>query len=920
VRGVGRNAALPLSLRSGSSSGASALRSTATATEETAAAPKEIFRTDYAPLPYKVSNVSMNFDIRDGRTVVESELTLVPNDAGDGDLVLDGEADALTLLSIQLDGRDLIEGTDYAIEGDTLTVPSKLLENKTTSKLITRVEIEPETNTQLSGLYKSGTMYCTQCEAMGFRRITFYPDRPDNMAVFDEVRIEADKTSYPVLLGNGNKVEEGDMEDGRHFATWSDPYPKPSYLFCIVAGNLGSITSTYTTQPSGRKVHLGVFSEPGNESKLDHAMESLKKSMKWDEDTFGLEYDLDIYNIVAVNDFNMGAMENKGLNVFNTALTLADPKSATDSDYERIESVIGHEYFHNWTGNRVTCRDWFQLTLKEGLTVYRDQEFSGDMMNSHAVKRIEDVNGLRASQFREDAGPMSHPIRPESYISMDNFYTPTVYSKGAEVIRMYRTLLGKDGFRKGMDLYFERHDGSAVTCDDFLSAMAEANDVDLGQFGRWYSTNGTPTVKYETRYDAEAKTFYLTLSQESNSDEPLHIPVAVGLLDKESGKEVVPTKILELKEKEQTFEFPGLGGDVLPSVLRGFSAPVKLVGSSSDEEKDWAFLAANDSDGFNRWESGQKLYGNVIFQAMEGEMSETTRDYVFEAFQRALAMDSNDYSIQAYALIMPTESALAESLDVVDPVALHRARGDVKKSLARKFYSEIKEKYDELTSAMGSSSSGEDIKLDATSIGQRRLRNVLLDYLCTVKETAEERETASELAMAQFESSYGMTDRYSALSCLVSMGGEESVVARRDAALKKFYNDAAGDALILNKWFMAQALADLPDVLDRVKALVEHPEFTLTNPNRARSLIGAFAANAAHYHAEDGEGYKFLGDMVAQLDKLNPQMSSRMGGGLIQWKRYSEERGALMKAELQKLADMKPISNDLFEVVSRGLK
>lgn len=492
---------------------------------------------------------------------------------------------------------------------------------------------------------------------------------------------------------------------------------------------------------------------------------------------------------------------------------------------------------------------------------------------------------------------------------------------------MYRTLLGKDGFRKGMDLYFERHDGSAVTCDDFLSAMADANGVDLSQFSRWYQTNGTPVVKYSSKYDDESKTFYLTLSQKSNSEEPLHIPVSVGLLDKASGEEVVATKVLELKEKEQTFEFSGLKGDVLPSILRGFSAPVKLVraeangAASTSEEEDLAFLAARDTDGFNRFEAGQKLYTSLIFQTLEGKQDESkTADYVVEAFGRALNMDGSDYSIQAYALTLPSESTLAEEMDVVDPVALHKARGDVRKSLARKYFSEIRAKYDELTEAMKSSDSDDDIKLDATSIGQRRLRNVLLGYLCTIKDTAEEREAASELAMKQFESSYGMTDRYSALNCLASMDGEESVVARRDAALQKFYDDANGDALVLNKWFMCQALADLPDVLDRVKALVEHPDFTLTNPNRCNSLISVFAMNAAHFHAENGEGYKFLSEMTAQVDKLNPQLSSRMGRGLIQWRKYSEERGALMKAELQKLVDMKPISSDLFEVVSSGLK
>ena len=538
------------------------------------------------------------------------------------------------------------------------------------------------------------------------------------------------------------------------------------------------------------------------------------------------------------------------------------------------------------------------------------------MMNSHAVKRIEDVRALRAGQFAEDAGPLSHPIRPESYISMDNFYTATVYSKGAEVIRMYRTLFGKEGFRKGMDLYFERHDGNAVTCDDFLSAMADANSIDLSQFSRWYNTNGTPTVTYESKYDAEAKTFYLTLSQKSNSDQPLHIPVSVGLLDKESGKEVVATKVLNLKEEKQTFEFPGLDGDVMPSVLRGFSAPVKLVGTSEDEEKDWAFLAANDSDGFNRWESGQKLYTNAIFKTLRDEESGKTMDYVFEAFQRSLDLDTDDYSIQAYALVLPSQGTLAEAMDVVDPITLHKARGDVKKAIARKFYSEIKTKYDELTSAM----EGKEFSVDATAIGQRTLRNMLLDYLCCLKETPEERETASVLASNQFNSAFGMTDKYSALSCLVNMDGEESVVDRREKALQKFFDDAEGDALILNKWFTVQALADRSDVLDQVKTLIQHPDFTFENPNRCRSLISAFSVNAVHYHAEDGEGYKFLGEMVAKVDKLNPQMSSRMGGGLIQWRRYSEERGSLMKAELQKLSEMKPISNDLFEVVSRGLK
>jgi len=902
------------------SSSTTALNS-AIATEAEAAAPVEKFRSDYRPLPHLVTKISMDFNIADGETLVTSKLTIEPNpkfNALDGDastdLVLDGDESSVSLTSLSIDGRALEESTDYQFSPGTLTIKSSAL--KPGAVLESTVKIVPEDNTQLSGLYKSGPMYCSQCEATGFRRITYYPDRPDNMAVFESVRIEADEDAYPVLLSNGNKIDEGKAANGRHYSVWSDPFPKPSYLFCVVAGNLGSISDKYTTS-SGREVHLEIFSEPDNVGKLDYAMESLKRSMKWDEDRFGLEYDLDLYNIVAVNDFNMGAMENKGLNVFNTAYVLADEKTASDVDYERVEGVIGHEYFHNWTGNRVTCRDWFQLTLKEGLTVFRDQEFSGDM-GSNAVKRIEDVRSLRGRQFNEDAGPMSHPIRPESYISMDNFYTATVYSKGAEIIRMYNTLLGADGFRKGMDLYFKRHDGTGVTCDDFRAAMADANGVDLEQFGLWYSTPGTPTVTHSSSFDDATGTFTLTLSQTSKADNPLHIPVSVGLIDKSTGEEVVPTTVLELKEERQIYDFPGLQGDVVPSILRDFSAPVKLVSESgSNDEAALAFLAARDTDGFNRWEAGQVLYTDLIFQNMNQEVSDTTREYVNEAFHRTLVdSETADYSIQAYALTLPSESTLAEELDVVDPVAIHEARGAVKKAIARKFQEDIKSKYDELTKAMDAD--GTEFKVDAVSVGRRRLRNVLLDYLCSIKETAEEQKAAAELASAQFEAATGMTDKYAALSALASMDGEGARL--RDEALLQFYDDADGDALVLNKWFTVQALADLPDVLDRVKALTKHPDFTLSNPNRCRSLVSAFTMNAAPFHAESGDGYKFVADIIMELDKLNPQISSRMGGSLIQWKRYNEERGALMKAELERLVAMKPISDDLFEVVSRGLK
>jgi len=909
------------------SSSATALNSAVAETTEKSA-PTEVFRSDYRPLTNIVSNLTMDFDIRDNLTLVTTEMTVVPNpnlkdgSGAVGDLELDGDETSVKLMSIRVDGRDLVDGVDYDLTpGKLLVRACALKEGK--GLLRTVVEIVPEENTQLSGLYKSGTMYCSQCEAIGFRRITYYPDRPDNMAIFDRVRIEANKKSYPILLGNGNLLESGPSPDGRHYSIWQDPFPKPSYLFCIVAGDLSSIKSSFTTK-SGLPVELQILSEPENVDKLDYAMESLKRSMTWDEERFGLEYDLGIYNIVAVNDFNMGAMENKGLNVFNAAYVLADPATATDRDYELVEGVIGHEYFHNWTGNRVTCRDWFQLTLKEGLTVFRDQEFSGDM-GSLAVKRIESVAGLKGGQFREDAGPMSHPIRPESYISMDNFYTATVYSKGAEVIRMYNTLLTEKGFRKGMDLYFSRHDGDAVTCDDFRSAMADANSIDLSQFGRWYNTPGTPTVTYATAYDSTSKTFTLTLTQESNSaDGPLHIPVSTGLIDRATGAEVVPTTVLELKEDTQTFEFKGLeGGDVVPSLLRGFSAPVKLVPATGGvDEEALAFLAARDTDGFNRWEAGQKLFTSVVFQTMDagdgGEFSLeecATMKYVDDAFTRTLEDGDMDYSIKAYALALPSEASLVEDIKGdVDPIALKRARGKVEVAIARRHREELSAMYDSLSSVMDAE---KEFKVDATSVGRRRLRNTVLGYLTSIASTPEEQRGAADLATSHYQLATGMTDKIAALSALASMTGEGA--ASRDAALLRFYDEANGDALVLNKWFSVQAAADLPDVLQRVRALTEHPEFTFSNPNRFRSLVGAFTANSAAFHAEDGEGYRFVAEKTAEMDGLNPQVSSRLATSMIQWRRYGEKRAGMMKGELKKLSEME-LSEDLFEVVSRGLK
>ena len=886
--------------------------------------PVEIFRKDYQPLPHVVSKIHMDFSVEDGKTTVTSKLFVESNpiveNAESKDMILDGDESSVKLLKLQInrgDGdekHDLVDGVDYELAPGKLTIRASALAGaKKPVTLTTVVEIVPEENTALSGMYKSGSMYCSQCEAMGFRRITYYPDRPDNMAIFEKVRIEASKEDYPVLLSNGNRVEFGDSEGGkRHWAVWSDPFPKPSYLFCIVAGNLGSIQDTYTTT-SGREVQLEIFSEPDNVNKLDYAMESLKNSMKWDEDVFGLEYDLDLYNIVAVNDFNMGAMENKGLNVFNTAYVLASSESASDRDFELVEGVIGHEYFHNWTGNRVTCKDWFQLTLKEGLTVFRDQEFSGDM-NSKPVKRIEDVKGLRGRQFNEDSGPMAHPIRPDSYISMDNFYTATVYSKGAEVIRMYQTLLGREGFRKGMDLYFQRYDGQAVSCDDFRMAMADACEKDLSQFARWYSTAGTPVVTYSSKYDNKEGTFTLKLSQTNEKNEPLHIPVSVGLLDKGTGEEVVPTRVLELKEMEQSFTFGELKGDVVPSLLRDFSAPIKLVSSEEEDETAMAFRAARDTDGFNKWEAGQQLYTSLIFQNIDNAPSQNTLEFVFNAFGQTLedSKTTSDYSISAYALTLPGESTLAEQMKIIQPLSVRKARGAVKKQIARKFENELMERYEELSSSM----KGQPFSVDASSIGRRRLRNVCLDYLCSINETDEEKKRAGELATSHFENATGMTDKLAALGALSSMDGVAA--GARDSALEQFYKDANGNALILNKWFSVQAMSNLDDVLDRVKKLTTHPDFTLNNPNRCRSLLGAFAMNLASYHTP--EGYEFLADQLELLDALNPQISSRLAVSLIQWRRYDEELGAAMKAQLEHLVKMEGISKDMYEVISRGLK
>eukprot|EP00933_Yihiella_yeosuensis_P047162 TRINITY_DN4286_c0_g1_i2.p1 TRINITY_DN4286_c0_g1~~TRINITY_DN4286_c0_g1_i2.p1 ORF type:complete len:886 (-),score=185.51 TRINITY_DN4286_c0_g1_i2:200-2830(-) len=872
-----------------------------------------VSRKDYSAPNYWIREVQLNVSIFDGRTEVSSRIQLERRDGipADAPLALDGES--LKLKTIALNGKELEAGVGgYSVTGDNLTIAGEALASSEGDLILeATVEIVPEDNTQLSGLYYSGSMYCTQMEAEGFRRFTYFLDRPDVMAKFTKVRIEADESKCPILLSNGNRIEAGKLDGGRHFAVWSDPFAKPSYLFAVVAGDLDSIQDKFVTK-SGRNVHLEIFAAKEDKDQLWHAMTSLQRSMKWDEDRFGLEYDLDIYNIVAVKDFNMGAMENKSLNVFNTSLTLARPDTATDDDYERIESVIGHEYFHNWTGNRVTCRDWFQLTLKEGLTVYRDQEFSADV-GSRARKRIEDVRILRAAQFPEDSSPMAHPIRPEKYAAIDNFYTATVYNKGAEVIRMYETLLGRDGFRKGMDLYFERHDGSAVSCDDFRSAMADANGRDLDQFERWYLQAGTPNLKASDSYDASTGTYTLQLEQEvpdtpgQTGKLPMHIPVRVGLLDRDSGAELLPDTVLELKETSQTFTLkvdPPSASKPVPSLLRGFSAPVNLDYSYSDE--DLALLAGGDTDSFNRWESMQRLGTKCVLDAMaSADIDSFKPDARFIEAMRLTVIDrvTDDLSLIAYALVLPAESTLMQiAQPPIDPTKLHHARNHVRKAIATALKSEIKERYDELAPAVG-----EEYSIDGPASSKRRLRGVLLGYLTTTGDSE-----AAKLCSEHFNSAGGMTDKMAAYGILCSMPDTEEA----QAVTKAFYDNAKGDGNVVDKWFSAQARADVDDLLPRVKELMEHPDFSMKNPNRLRSVTSVYLSTP-QFHQTDGKGYDFAVELIEKVDKLNPQVSARLANAAFRtWRRLDEGRQKMILERLDQLCKV-GLSKDALEIVSK---
>ncbi|MCB9983974.1 MAG: aminopeptidase N [Rhodospirillales bacterium] len=860
--------------------------------------PKTIYLKDYKPYPYTIEAVELNFDIHDGYTIVKAVMQVSAPDGAREEMFLNGEH--LELMDISLNGEKL---SDYYKDDQGLTLPCPGLKDFTL-EITTR--IHPEDNTRLEGLYKSGGTYCTQCEAEGFRTITYYPDRPDVLSVFT-VRVEASKAHFPVLLSNGNRVDHGEATHGRHYAVWHDPFPKPCYLFALVAGDLTHIQDTYRTK-SGRDVELYIYVRPGDEDQCGHAMESLKKSMKWDEDTYGLEYELDLFNIVAVSDFNMGAMENTSLNIFNTALVLAAQDTATDQDFLRVESVIAHEYFHNWSGNRVTCRDWFQLSLKEGLTVFRDQSFSADM-NSPAVQRIDDVTHLRRLQFPEDSGPLAHPIRPDNYIEINNFYTMTVYEKGAEVIRMLRTILGPENYRKGTDLYFSRHDGQAVTCDDFVACMAEASGIDLSQFKLWYSQAGTPKIGFRGEYSPKNKTYSIELTQEipdtpgQAGKKPMHIPVAIGLLG-DNGQDLIETRVLDLREAAQRFVIENVAQPPAPSVLRGFSAPVRLETEMSNA--DLTFLMRHDSDGFNRWEAGQELILRMLNAMIDEDGTEICPQFL-EAFgaliEEALSPDV-DKALMARALSVPSVGLIGQQRAVIDPDAVHKARQTLLAAIKRTHKPQLQKLYNANRSAGAFSLSPE-------AMGQRALQNAALGLLTATNGTG-----CAKLAKTQYDKADNMTDRVAALARLA-----DNKNAERDEAFDDFYMRFKAYPLVVDKYFSLQASATRTDIIQNLKKLRQHSDFNIKNPNRVRALYAAFAMNnPVGFHVVDGSGYTFLSDAIFELNTINPQIAARLLTPMREWRRYTQDRQEKMRAELERIVSIKELSPDVYEIASKSLK
>ncbi len=892
------------------------------------AAPQTINLKDYTPPAFLISSVNLDVDIREARVTVRATLKVARNPArGDSQepLVLDGED--LELLSVSIDGKALSD-SNYRVDEAHLViaqVPGAFT-------LETQVGFDPWKNTKLEGLYATKAGLVTQCEAEGFRHITYFIDRPDVMAKY-AATLCADKAAFPRLLANGNLVAQGEGEPAgwflpgasatRHWARWEDPFPKPSYLFAMVAAQLELLEDHFTTR-SGKLALLQVYVEPGKLDQAGFAMQSLKRCMQWDEEVFGLELDLERFMIVAVSDFNAGAMENKGLNIFNTKYILARADTATDYDYYSVDKVVAHEYFHNWTGNRVTCRDWFQLSLKEGLTVYRDQEYSGDEY-SRPVGRIQEVRGLRDRQFPEDAGPMAHSVRPDSYVEINNFYTATVYEKGAEVVRMYATILGKEGFRRGMDLYFQRHDGQAVTCDDFRAAMADANGADLAQFSRWYSQSGTPVVECRGEYDARKKTYTLHAKQSCPPTPgqakklPFVVPLAVGLVDLDGhdmpltvdpasafskGKQNSTTAVLALTQAEQSFVFTEVGEHPVPSLLRGFSAPVHVKHDYTEAEL--THLMAYDSDPFNRWQAGQALVTRVLLAGVERIRADREMEIppaFMEAVGRLISDGSRDPAFAAECLQLPAENYLAECMEVADPDAIHAAR--------MKFMHDVATKYrTRFEGAFRHFAVPGPYSPDAAAAGRRALRNTALAYVSIIDDA-----TSRALAFLEFRRAENMTDAMASLASLSNSAGAE-----RDRALSMFYEKWKDEALVVDKWFRVQATSCLPGTLERVKALTAHPAFELRNPNRARALLHAFAMdNPVHFHAAGGDGYRWVAEQVIALDRLNPQVASRLARTFDRWKKYDAGRQGHARAALLSIRDAKDLSGNVAEVVGRAL-
>lgn len=868
----------------------------------TKAEPQLIYLKDYQAPHFFIEKVDLEFELGEATTLVKSRLQIHANPANPSkNLLLKGEA--LELKSVSLDHK-LLAPSEYQHTDESLTV-FNVPEDFT---LEIETIIKPQENTELSGLYKSSGNFCTQCEAQGFRRITYFMDQPDVMAKYTTT-ITADEQQYPVLLSNGNLVESGTLGDGRHWARWDDPFKKPSYLFALVAGDLEFIEDVFKTK-SGKHVTLRIYVEKGNRDKCAHSMEALKKAMRWDEEKFGREYDLDIYMIVAVSDFNMGAMENKGLNIFNTKYILAKPDTATDQDYIHVEAVVAHEYFHNWTGNRITCRDWFQLSLKEGLTVFRDQSFTADT-TSKAVARIQDVNTLRVAQFPEDAGPLAHPVRPESYIEINNFYTATIYEKGAELIRMMQTILGEKLFRKGMDLYFDRHDGQAVTTEEFVKAMEDASGIDLQQFRLWYNQAGTPLLQVQDHYDEKQKKYTLKIKQiipetpGQKNKKPMHIPVKIGLIDK-SGHELV-NDLLHVKNPEETFHFENISEKPIPSLLRDFSAPVKIEYEYSNESLQLLFK--HDHDLFNRWEAGQKYAMKLILRLIQdfqkGEKLRLPDDFIDGYIY--LIQNLEDKLLLAEMLILPSEKYIAEQMKIVDVDAIHAVREFMLFEIAVQLKNLLIAVYQK------NHNKESTYKFDMKEVGKRQLKNTCLGYIMALNEA----DMHEAYGMNQFKMSLSnnMTDTMAALRALSNIDGPQ-----RDQALSEFYTKWQKDPLVVDKWFALQATSKVSDALSQVKKLVTHPAFDIKNPNKVYSLVGAFCnQNLVHFHAKNGEGYEFLAGIVLQLNAINPQIAARMVTPLTNWKRYDSGRQKLMKQQLEIILKEKKLSKDVYELVSKSL-